>query len=90
MKIHNIDKNLYSEISSSSSFRSPIDVLEKLMHFLTLHSETKLLTSESSLRILYEMVVYKVLKSKGEVDLAFFFAMILCSFMTSGKEPCKI
>ena len=36
------------------------------------------------------MVVYKVLKSKVEIDLAFFLTLILFNFVTIGKELCTI
>ena len=50
-----------------------ITVLEKPMCFMTLGLNTKLIISESTFRrSLCRMVVYKVLKSKVEIDLAFF------------------
>ena len=50
-----------------------ITVLEKPMRFMTLGLNTKLIISEStSRRSLCRMVVHKVLKSKVEIDLAFF------------------
>ena len=48
-----------------------IDVLEKPMRFLTLDLMAKLITSESTFRrSLCGMVIYKVLKTKVEIDLA--------------------
>ena len=35
------------------------------------------------------MVAHKVLKSKFEIDLAFFLTSILFSLVTIGKEFCK-
>ena len=50
-----------------------IDVLEKPVRFLTICLKAKLITSEKLFsRNLYGMVVYKVLESKAEIDLAFF------------------
>ena len=50
-----------------------ITVLEKPMRFMTLGLNTKLIISESTFRrSLCRMVVHKVLKSKVEIDLAFF------------------
>ena len=50
-----------------------ITVLEKPMCFMTLVLNTKLIISESTFRrSLCRMVVYRVLKSKVEIDLAFF------------------
>ena len=54
---------------------------------LNLDLKTKLITSESTLmRILCEIVLYKMLKSKGEIDLPFFMTLILFSLLTIGKE----
>ena len=85
-----IDKSLFSEVSSSSSLRSPIDIcFEKPMHFLTLDLKTKLITSESTFRrSLCGMVVDKMLNSKAEIDLAFFLTLILFSLVAIGKEFC--
>ena len=85
-----IDKSLFSEVSSSSSLRSPIDIcLDKPMRFLTLDLKTKLITSESTFRrSLSGMVVYKILNSKAEIDLAFFLTLILFSLVAIGKEFC--
>ena len=66
-----------------------IDVLGKPMRFLALDLSTKLKTSESTFWCLCGMVVYKVLKSKVEIDLAFFLTLILFSLVTTGKEFCK-
>ena len=59
------------------------------MRFLALDLSTKLKTSESTFWCLFGMVVYKVLKSKVEIDLAFFLTLILFSLVTTGKEFCK-
>ena len=85
-----IDKSLFSEVSSSSSLRSPIDIcLDKPMRFLTLDLKTKLITSESTFRrSLCGMVVDKMLNSKAEIDLAFFLTLILFSLVAIGKEFC--
>ena len=85
-----IDKSLFSEVSSSSSLRSPIDIcLDKPMRFLTLDLKTKLITSESTFRrSLCGMVVDKMLSSKAENDLAFFLILILFSLVVIGKEFC--
>ena len=42
----------------------------------------KFMTSESSV---YEMVVLKVLKSKDDIDLVFFFTVILFRLMATAK-----
>ena len=65
-----IDKSLFSEVSSSSSLRSPIDIcLDKPMCFLTLDLKTKLITSESTFRrSLCEMVLDKMRNSKAETN----------------------
>ena len=64
-----------------------IVVLAKPMHFLTLDLNKKLITSESnSRRSLCKMVAYKVLKSKIEIDMDFFLALILFSLVTIAKE----
>ena len=66
-----------------------INVLEKPIRFLTLGLKTKLIISESTFRRrLCRMVVYKVLKSKVEIDLAFFLILILFSLVPIGKEFC--
>ena len=63
-----------------------MDALEKPMRFLTLDLKAKLITSESTFRrSLYGMVVYKVLKSKVEIDLAFFLTLNLFSLVAIGK-----
>ena len=59
------------------------------MRFVTLDLKTNLITSESTFRrSLCEMVVYKVLKSDVEIDLAFFLTLILFSLVAIGKEFC--
>ena len=61
------------------------------MCFLTLDLKTKLITFKSTLmKSLYGMTVYKVLRSKVEIELAFFLTLILFSLMTIGKEFCTI
>ena len=66
-----------------------INVLEKPMRFLTLDLKTKLIISESTFRrSLCRMVMYKVLKSKVEIDLAFFLTLIFFSLVPIGKEFC--
>ena len=46
-----------------------MDVLEKPMRFLTLDMKAKLISSENTFtRSLCELVVYKVIKSKVEID----------------------
>ena len=86
-EIHSIDKILFSETSSSSSLRSPIDVLEKSVRFLTSNLKTKVITSEDTFRKrLCGMVVYQVLKSKVEIDLEFCLTLILFSLATIKKE----
>ena len=78
---HSIDKSLFSEVSSSSSLKSPIDVLEKLTRF------PKLMTSENTFwSSLCEMVVCKVLTSKIKMDLAFFQIMTFFSLVTMEKN----
>ena len=85
-----IDKSLFSEVSSSSSLRSPIDIcLEKPMRFLTLNLTTKLITSESTFKSsLCGMVLDKMLKSKAQRDLASFLTLLLFSLVAIGKEFC--
>ena len=87
-----IDKSLFSEVSSSSSLRSPIDICFReanAMHSLTFDLKTKLITSESTFRrSLSGMVAYKMLNSKAEIDLAFFLTLILFSLVAIGKEFC--
>ena len=54
----------------------------------TLDLITKLIASESTFRrTLCGMVVYKVLKSKVEIDLAFFLTLILFSLVTILCNP---
>ena len=61
------------------------------MCFLTLDLKTKLITFKSTLmKSLYGMTVYKVLRSKVEIELAFFLTLILFSLVTIGKEFCTI
>ena len=61
------------------------------MCFLILDLKTKLITFKSTLmKSLYGMTVYKVLRSKVELELAFFLTLILFSLMTVGKEFCTI
>ena len=56
------------------------------MRFLDLNLKTKLITSESTFRrTLCGMVVYKLLKSIVEIDLAFFLTLILFRLVTIGK-----
>ena len=64
-----------------------INVLEKPMRFLTLVLKTKLITPESTFRMtLCGMILYKVLKSKDEIDLVFFLTFILFSIVTFGNK----
>ena len=57
------------------------------MRFLTLVLNTKLISPESTFRItLCGMIVYKVLKSKDEIDLVFFLTFILFSIVTFGNK----
>ena len=59
------------------------------MRFLTLDLKTELITSESTFRkSLSGMVVYKILISKAEIDLAFLLILILFSLVAIGKEFC--
>ena len=89
MRKDSIDKSLFREVSSSSSLRSPIDFFKKLVHFLSLDLRTKLRASQSTfMRILRGMVVYKVLKSKAEIDFSFFLTLNLFSLVTNAKEFC--
>ena len=85
---HSTDKSLFSEISFSHYIRRPIDkFLEKPMRFLTLVLKTKLITPESTFRMtLCGMIIYKVLKSKDEIDLVFFLTFILFSIVTFGNK----
>ena len=63
-----------------------IHVLQKPVPFLTLDLKTKLITSQSTFRrSLCGMVVYKVLLSKVETDLAFFLTLILFSLPATGQ-----
>ena len=83
-KRHNIDKSMFfSETSYFICCRSSTDrCLIKTIWFLTLDLMAKLMTSESSV---YEMVVLKVLKSKDDIDLAFFLTLILFRLMATAK-----
>ena len=66
-----------------------INVLEKAMRFLTLGLKKKMIISESTFRrSLSRMAVYKVLKSKVEIDLAFFLTLIFFSLVPIGKGFC--
>ena len=66
-----------------------IDASEKPMRFLTYDLNKKLKTSESTFRrSLCAMVVCKVLKSKVEIDLAFFLTLTLFSLVKTGIEFC--
>ena len=59
------------------------------MRSLTLDLQTKLITSESNFtRSFSGMVVYKMLNSKAEIDLAFFLTLILFSLVAIGNEFC--
>ena len=59
------------------------------MRFLTLDLKIKLIISESPFRrSLCRMVVYKMLKSKVKIHLAFFLTLILFSLVPIGKEFC--
>ena len=60
-----------------------ISVLEEPMCFLTLESNKRLITSETTLQSsVCGLVVYKVLKSKVERDLAFLLKLVLLLFLT--------
>ena len=88
-----IDKSLFSEVVKyllpAHLEVQQIYVLEQPMRFLTLDLKTKLITSESTFRrSLSGMVVYKILNSKAEIDLAFFLTLILFSLVAIGKEFC--
>ena len=85
-----IDKSFFSEVSSSSSLRSPIDIcLEKPKRLMNLDLKTKWITSKSTFRrSLCGMVVNKMLSSKAEIDLAFFLTFILFSSVAIRKEFC--
>ena len=49
----------------------------------------KYIISESTfMRTLYGIVVYEELKSKVEIDFAFFLTLILINLVTIGKELC--
>ena len=70
-KRYSIDKSFFSKVSSSSSLRSPIDRCFR-KGILDLDWKAKLTTSKSTfIRSLCRMVVYKMLKSKVEIDLIF-------------------
>ena len=59
------------------------------MRFMTLYFKIKLITSESPFRKgLCVMVVYKVLMSKDEIDLAFSLTFISFSLMEIEKDFC--
>ena len=83
-----IDKGLFSEVSSSSFLRSPVDICsDKPMRFLTFDLKTKLITSESTFRrSLCGMVLDKMLNSEAETDLAFFLTLLLFILVEIGKE----
>ena len=86
-----IDKSLFSEVVKhllpAHLGVQQIYVLEKPMRFLTLDLKTKLITSKSIFRrSLSGMVVYNMLNSKAEIDLAFFLTLILFSLVAIGKN----
>ena len=85
-----IDKSSFSQVSSSSSLRSPIDTcLDTPMRFLTLYLKKKLITSESTFRrSLCGMVLDKMLNSKAETDLAFFLKIAFIYLNGNWKEFC--
>ena len=90
-KRHSIGRSLFSEESSSSPLKIPVDRCSRKVNgfFLNFNLNTKLITSESILRrSLCRMVVYKILKLQVEIDLAFFLTLILFSSVTIGKEFC--
>ena len=62
-----------------------IDVLENPMCFPTLDLKTKLISSENTFRSLCGMVVYKILMSKVEIDLALFLKLIFFQFSDNWK-----
>ena len=89
-KRYSIDEILFSKVSSSSTLRSPIHkCFREANAFSDFRFETKLIISESTFRrSLGRMAVCKVLKSKVEIDLAFFLTLILFSIVPIGKEFC--
>ena len=91
-KRHSIGRSLFSEESSSSPLKIPVDRCSRKVNvffFKDFNLNTKLITSESILRrSLCRMVVYKILKLQVEIDLAFFLTLILFSSVTIGKEFC--
>ena len=58
------------------------------IHPLCMMTNLSIISKRTFWRSLYGMVVYKVLKSKVEMDLAFFLTLILFSLVTIGKEFC--
>ena len=77
-KRHNINKILFSEVSTSSSLSSPIGrCFRKVIAFSDFKFEDKInLTSRSSfMRRLCRVVVYKALKSTVYIDLAIFLKL---------------
>ena len=58
------------------------------IHPLCMMTNLSNISKRTFWRSLYGMVVYKVLKSKVEMDLAFFLTLILFSLVTIGKEFC--
>ena len=66
-----------------------MDVLEKRMclekPIRTSDLNIKLITSKSTFRSLCGIVVYRVLKSKVEIELAFSLTLILFSLVVIGK-----
>ena len=84
-KRHSIDKSLFSEVSSSSSLRSLIDRCYREGNaFCDFGFEDKL--DKEFRRSLCGMVLYKVLNSNVEIDLAFFLTLILFSLVVIGKK----
>ena len=82
-KRHKIDEIVFSEVSSSSSLRSPTD---RCFSNANPFSDFRLITSESPfVKSLLGMVVYKVIKSKAEIYLAFALIEILFNLVTIGK-----
>ena len=81
---------MFSELSSSSSLKSPTDrYFRKAKVFSDFRFEDRITTSERIFMSgFFGMVAYNVLKSKVEIDLAFFLTLILFSLVAIGKEFC--
>ena len=87
-----INQSLSNKVSSSTTFRCPVDWwFEKTMRLRVFVLKTKFITSDKTLiRRLWGIVLYNVVNSKGEILWGFFLVFILVNFVKIENEISKL